>query len=272
MHSMMAGALQGLPLEPFKILAMISKGIGLTDTDWTDVEHAERRSIKAVMGDQVGNLVIHGLGSELFGVDVHHRLGLNSFVTFGMPDQMDSKSVSEFITNAVLGAPGSLVTDALKGTHKMLQGDIENGALQAFPLQAFRDIRNAVDPKSNKYGYEPTGVDRAKSVLGFSPAEKVAAAEKKEAVYDAVHEYNDKRYGLTKAWVDADPEGRVDAWQKIVEFNAQHSGEERITKGDLFKALHRSNSSKVHSNRSVLNVPVTPHNKSIAEGTVDLYN
>lgn len=272
MHSMMAGALQGLPLEPFKILAMISKGIGLTDTDWTDVEHAERRSIKAVLGEDVGNMVIHGAGSELFGVDVHHRLGLNSFVTFGMPDQMDSKSVSEFMTNAVLGAPGALVTDALKGTHKMMQGDLQNGALQAFPLQAFRDIRNAVDPKPNKYGYEPTEGDRVKSALGFSPAKKVHLAEQKDAVFGAVRDYNEKRYGLTKAWVDATPEDRVAAWEAIQEFNAEHHGEERITKGDLFKALHRANSAKIHSNRSVVGVKVNAHNKSIAEGTVDLYH
>lgn len=272
MHSMMAGALQGLPLEPFKILMMISKGLGLSESDWADVENAERRSIKSVLGDDVGNLVIHGAGSELFGVDVHHRLGLNSFVTFGMPDQMDSKSVSEFVMNAMLGAPGSLVTDAMKGTHKMLQGELQDGALQAFPLQAFRDIRNAVDPKPNKYGYEPTGVDRVKSGLGFSPANKVHMAEQKEAVYDAVHEYNEKRYGLTKAWVDGDPATRADVWQQILEFNAEHKGDERITKGDLFKALHRANSAKIHSNRSVMGVTVNAHNKSIAEGTVDLYH
>lgn len=268
MHSMMAGVLQGLPLEPFKLLGLISKGIGLTDGDWSDVEEAERRSIKASLGNDVGNVVIHGLGSELFGVDVHHRLGLNSFVTYGMPDQIDSKSVSEFVMNSVLGAPGSLVTDALKGTHKMLNGDIEGGALQAAPLQALRDVHNAVAPAANKYGYQPTGADSVKALLGFSPAAKAQAAERKEAVYNATHEYDQQRNALTKKWLEGDREA---AWQEIERWNAGRPQDEKLTKGDLFKALHRANRIGVGYNATIDGVKTTPHNKSIAQATVDLY-
>lgn len=271
MHSMMAGALQGIPLEPFKLLTLVSKGIGLTDSDWADVEAAERRSIKATLGEDAGELVINGLGSQLAGVDVHHRLGLNSFVTFGMPDQLDSKSVSEFLMNAVVGAPGSLVSDALKGTHEMLTGDVQKGALQAFPLQALRDVRNAVDPQPNKYGYEANGVDRVKSLLGFTPAEKAHMAERKNAVFNAVHEYDKERQSLTSKWLAASGDKRDEIWQDIQSWNASQHGDAKLTKGDLFKAMHRANRIGVGYNRTIGGVKTTPHNKSIAQATVDLY-
>src|SRR5215472_6176009 len=215
MHSMMAGVLQGLPLEPFKVLGMISKGVGLTDVDWNDVENYERAGIKSTFGDDLGKVLINGLGSTYMGVDVHHRLGLNSFMTYGMPAQIDEKSVTDFIGNALGGAPYGLASDTLKGIHKMLTGDIEGGALQAAPFQTLRDIHNAINPAANKYGYVPTGADAAKSLLGFTPAAKAQAAEAKEAVYNAVQDYNAKRTALTQEWTGAAPEDRDAAWQKI---------------------------------------------------------
>lgn len=240
MHSLMAGVIQGIPLEPFKLAGLITKGVGLTDGDWTDVEDAMRRSITANLGEDVGRVVTHGIGSELFGVDVHHRLGLNSFVTFGMPDQLDSKSVSDFMLNAVGGAPYGLVKDMVQGTHMMLNGDVQNGALKAFPLQALRDVRNAISPQPNKYGYEATGVDRVKSVLGFTPAEKAAAAERKSAVYNAIHEYDDRRREFIDEWVAAAPADRADVWKSIQDWNETLPPSSRLNKGDLYKSLTRS--------------------------------
>jgi hypothetical protein len=271
MHMMMAGVLQGLPLEPFKILALIAKGIGLTDSDWTNVEAAERRSIRSSLGNDVGDVVLNGLGSAALGVDVHHRLGLNSFVTYGMPDQVDSKSMSEFAMNALVGAPGALVSDTLKGVHKMMTGDIEGGALQAAPLQALRDIHNAVGENKNQYGFQPTIGDRVKMAAGFSPIAKVNKAEAKEAVYQGVQRYDQERNSLTKAWVSAPPAEREGVWQQIQAWNMrQPSTAARLTKGDLFKSMQRG-ASAAATGRSVNGVSVSQHSKDIATSTAGLY-
>jgi predicted Fe-S protein YdhL (DUF1289 family) len=268
---MMAGVLQGLPLEPFKILALIAKGIGLTDSDWTNVEAAERRSIRSSLGNDVGDVVLNGLGSAALGVDVHHRLGLNSFVTYGMPDQVDSKSMSEFAMNALVGAPGALVSDTLKGVHKMMTGDIEGGALQAAPLQALRDIHNAVGENKNQYGFQPTIGDRVKMAAGFSPIAKVNKAEAKEAVYQGVQRYDQERNSLTKAWVSAPPAEREGVWQQIQAWNMrQPSTAARLTKGDLFKSMQRG-ASAAATGRSVNGVSVSQHSKDIATSTAGLY-
>jgi hypothetical protein len=270
MHVMMAGVLQGLPLEPFKLLALISKGIGLTDGDWTDVEAAERRSIKSNFGDDVGNLMIHGLGNQALGVDVHHRLGFNSFITYGMPDQLDSKSVSEFLMNAVIGAPGALVADALKGTHKMMSGDIEGGALQAAPLQALRDVHNAVAPSANQYGYQASAADRAKSILGFMPSDKARLAEQKSAVFQATGDYDRARYSFIKSWVNAAPSDRDKIWQQVQVWNEDKTGAEKLTKGDLFKSLGSKSKSEDRGN-FVDNIRTNIHNKGIADATSGIY-
>lgn len=269
MHMMMAGVIQGLPLEAFKVIGMISKGLGLTDGDWSDVENAVTRSVNTNLGKDLGTLVTRGLGAEM-GVDVHHRLGLNSFVTYGMPDQLDTKSVSEFMLNAVGGAPYGMVKDAGQGISKMMNGDVEAGALQAFPLQAFRDIHNAINPADNSYGYEPTAADRVKSLAGFTPEAKAVAAEKREAIYNATQEYDQERAVLIKSWVNASPAERNDIWNKIQDWNAGRSYQARVNKGDLFKSLANRAAGNASGNR-LDNIKLNSHNQDVARRAADLY-
>jgi len=269
MHMMMAGVLQGLPLEAFKILGFISKQIGLTDGDWSDVENSVRRSINTNFGKDTGELLTRGLGAQM-GVDVHHRLGLNSFITYGMPEQLDEKDAFAFIGSALAGAPGGLVGDFLSGTHQMLSGDVEGGALKAFPLQAFRDVHNAISPAANKYGYKPTSTDRVKSLLGFTPAAKAEAAEKKEAVYNAVQDYDKKRSAFTKSWIGANPQDREGVWRQIQAWNSGQPANARLTKGDLYKALSRQ-ASGGSPNSSVSFIKTNQHNRAAAESAADLY-
>lgn len=269
MHMMMAGVLQGLPLEPFKLLGMISKGIGLTSGDWSDVEAAVTRSLNANFGTDIGHLLTRGLGAEL-GVDVHHRLGLNSFATYGMPEQIDEKSTSDFLMNAVGGAPYGMVKDVMQGITKMLNGDVEGGALQAVPLQALRDVHNAVNPSPNKYGYQPTAADRVKSVLGFTPEAKAAAAAQKEAVYNAIQDYDQKRNGFIKAWTGAPAGDRAEVWNKISAWNTSLPASSRLSKGDLYKALSRQTSTAA-TGRSVDFMKVNRSNAAVAKAAFDTY-
>lgn len=269
MHMMMAGVLQGLPLEPFKLLGLISKGIGLTQGDWSDVEQAVTRSINANFGTTVGHLLTRGVGAQL-GVDVHHRLGLNSFITYGMPEQLDSKNVSDFLMNAIGGAPYGMAKDALGGINKMMNGDVEGGALQAMPLQALRDIHNAVNPAPNKYGYTPTAADRIKSVLGFTPEAKYVASQKKEAIYNAIQDYDQQRSNFIKQWTSASPDARQGVWSSIQSWNQGLPQASRLTKGDLYKALSRLHVGDA-SGRSLDSLRVNRQTRPIAQSTADVY-
>ena len=268
MHAMMAGAVQGLPLEAFKLLGFVSKAIGLTNGDWTDVEQAVTREMQAKLGKHTADIFLHGLGAEA-GVDVHHRLGLNSFVTYGMPDEANATNMKEFLFNAVVGAPGTMVENSFKGVHKMLEGDLENGALDAFPMQMLRDIRNATVGKEYADGEKPTAGERGLMAIGFTPARKAAARTKREAVYNAVHEYNTQRYNLINSWVKAEPVDRDAIWEKISSWNEGKDRNEKITKGDLFKSMARGAHPRPGS--KVDKISVDRHTRKLARDVSGLY-
>lgn len=268
-HAAMAGVLQGLPLEAFKVLGFISKQTGLTDGDWSDVEQSVRRHLVDTFGKDAANVMLNGLGTTLLGVDVHHRLGLNSFITYGLPDRVDDASTAEFLLGAVAGAPGGLAYDAFKGTQKMMSGDVTGGALEATPFQGLRDIHQAIWGEGKKSGFEPTLGDRIKRGLGFTPAADAQARDRQSAVYNATHDFTTQRKGLIKAWASASPTERNEAWQEIERWNAKQKPAGRIHKGDLIKAVYAAKKSSRMG--TVAGVTVNKQDKGLANDIAGLY-
>jgi hypothetical protein len=265
MHTMMTGVLGGLPLEAFKIAGTVSKGLGLTDGDWSDVEQGLSEYLYKSMGKDAAELILHGLGRQA-GVDVHHRLGLNSFFTFGMPDKLDSQSVYAFIAKAALGAPAGLVEDTLKGVNQMANGDIVGGMEKAFPLQILRDVERAWSGGSQQADSYAYGVgDKAARLLGFTPAGEAEYYEKKNETYHLTQGYNQKRTELMQSWEKAKPEHRDDMWAHIQQWNADKPKEAQITKGELIKSLgRRSKQERVNG------IPVNKRNRYLLESAQNL--
>jgi hypothetical protein len=234
-HTFMTGLLGGIPLEAGKVTGMVTKGLGLTDSDWNDFERWQYDQAVKVFGKEGADLVMHGAARKLFGVDVHHRLGLNSFFTFGLPEKLDNKEMGSFMFNATLGAPGGLVGDAWNGVKDMLHGNIAEGATKAFPLQMVRDIQKAWQGGSTKpEGYRYKGVGEiAARALGFSPSKEAEYYERKSELYNMKQDYTDHRNKLVKGWVDAKPGDKAAAWAAIVKWNAKQDPDSRITMSQL---------------------------------------
>jgi len=269
-HMMMAGALQGLPLEPLKALAWIAKGIGLTSGDWNDVEDSVRKNLSNAIGKDASSVVLNGMGATAFGVDVHHRLGLDSFWTYGLPEKNDDASTWEFLATTAMGAPGSLAADAVHGIKKMITAndynDVIDGGMQMMPAQALRDTKEAIFGGAKPDGYTPGAVDRIKRVVGFTPAAEAEARSQEQAVHRAVSGYNTQRRSLIAKWVGSSPESREAQWERIQEFNSHNPSSSRIDRGTLMKALAASKKAQ-----NVAGVKVNKETKGLAEQAASYY-
>lgn len=241
-HSAMTGALGGLPLEAPMIVTTVAKGLGITDSDWKDVEHAEYAWAVRTFGKDAARVIMHGLGAEV-GLDVHHRMGLNSFFTFGMPDRMDAKSVWGFLGQQAMGAPGGLAADAFTGISRMANGDLAAGAAKAFPLQALRDVRTAWEGGSKAYKYTPA--ERAVRLMGFTPSGEAEHYNAQREVTHARDAYEDKRRKLMRSWVEADASDKGKAWIAIQKFNAGKAKDSQITMSQLRSMAERDTSDDV---------------------------
>lgn len=269
-HVAMAGVLQGLPLEPLKMLAWVSKQIGLTKGDWSDVEDSVRQNLIDTFGKTTADIMTNGLGATLFGVDVHHRMGLNSFFTYGLPDQVDDAKNAEFILSVIAGAPGGLAANIYHGAKGMLTAknndDLMKSGLQLLPSQQLRDIQQAIFGGEKASGYVPDNVDRFKRLIGFTPAADAEAARRENAVFRAVSEYNTERKDLIKEWATAAPADRAALWEEIQEFNEQYPRSARITREALVKAMHGQKKAI-----KVAGVRVTNVTKQLAEQAAGRY-
>jgi hypothetical protein len=267
-HTLMTGALGGLPLEGFKIAGLVSKGLGITDGDWSDVERWQYEKAVELFGREGADYVMHGAARHAFGVDVHHRLGLNSFFTFGLPSKTDNKSVKAFILDQALGAPEGLVQDTLTGINQMMQGDIVNGAAKALPAQALRDVIRAWHggPANDKYKYS-TG-ERVARVLGFTPTGEAHQGERAAEMSQLKGEYTTKRNALIKGWTEG--KDKSSAWTEIQKFNAGIPPAARITMAQLQQAKTRKDKA-IQSGTNYLGVSFNKQTKFIADRDRALY-
>ena len=265
-HTAMTGILGGLPMEAFKIAGMVSRGLGLTQGDWNDVEQAVSDKVLETMGHTMGELVLHGAG-RYANVDVHHRMGLNSFFTFGMPDKLDSTNMWAWMGKQIAGAPGGLAEDTFRGIHQMMNGDFHGGMMRAMPLQMLRDVGRAWEGGSKSttgYQYQGAG-DTAARLLGFTPASEAEFYEKKAQTYRTVERYNDQRSELMRTWSTSKPERREEVWSRIQAWNKDKPKDAQITKGDLIKSLNRRESSD-----RINGIPVNSHNRWAVESSASL--
>jgi hypothetical protein len=234
-HTVMTGALGGLPLESGKILLTATHGLGVTDSDWGDVERWQYDQAVKYFGKEWAGRIMHGLAREL-GIDAHHRLGLNSFFTFGMPEgnEVNQKGMSAFFFNQMAGAPVGLVQDAGKGIGKLMDGDFGGGAAQLSP-QFVRDIYKAWNSGGPMFKYTKPG-ETAARMLGFTPSSEAEYFERRTETKSQAESYKAERMKLTYKWVDAAPGDKAKAWAAIQKWNQGRDSDSKITMDQLTKA------------------------------------
>jgi hypothetical protein len=265
-HTAMTGLMGGLPLEAAKVTGMVTKAMGITPGDWNDVEKWMYEHAVENFGKEGADWIMHGASRHLFGVDLHHRLGLNSFFTFGLPTKLDKKEISTYLFDQALGAPEGLAENTMGGLSQMIHGDVFGGALKAFPSQELHDIVRAWNGGTDKYRY--TAGEQVGRALGFTPAGEAAQGDRAREMSDTRNEFMAQRNGLIKNWVTG--ADKASAWHEIQKFNAKNPPAARITMAQLHQAKTRKDTGE-KSGKSYLGVSFNRQTQWIADRDRALY-
>ncbi len=279
-HAAMAGAL-GLPLEVIKAPVMLANALGVANTSWTDLEEKFQEKMAGTFGPQIGEVVSHGLSRALpFGLspDVHHRLGLNSMLSFGEPSSNRAQDTMHYIEDFIGGAPASLAMDAMGGAQALRDGDFQKAAEKLLPGKALADIvrayRGATTGKTNSKGLGMGALNPGEVLvqgLGFKPARQAQYDEASWAAKKEIRSQNNSHKQLMNDYAGATSAGaKARAMQAISAWNAKNP-DERITHAMLQTAKDRAEEQKAPGG-SMLGVPVTDHNRSVLERYSNTFN
>jgi hypothetical protein len=244
-HAAMAGVL-GLPTELIKAPVMLANALGVTNTNWDDLENKAQQEMSALVGPQMGEIVMHGLSRALgpLSVDVHHRLGLGSLLTFGEPSSNKPQDTLNYMLDTVAGAPGSMLTDTLDASQSAMHGDWEGAFEKATPVKALADLLKAArlgvygkPTRSDKPGMAPVGpAEITTQALGFNPANAAQYNAARWASEKAAKNLSQERATLIQGWVGATGAAKAKAMQAISAFNAGVPADQRISSGTLQNA------------------------------------
>jgi len=279
-HAAMAGAL-GLPMEVIKAPIMLANALGVTNTSWADIEEKAQEQATEMFGPQVAEVVMHGLSRALgpFSVDVHHRLGLNSLLTFGEPKSNKPEDSMNWILQTVGGAPASMAQDAFTGGQALMNGDFGKAAEHLIPIKQFDDLAKAYrlgsdgKPSARGGGMEPMGAAQMfTQALGFKPASVAKYDEASWAAKKTIRTQGEQNHKLINDWAGArTPGDRARAMARISAYNDTQPAEARITHKMLDHAASKREKASASGN-NILGMPVTAQNRAVLQKYRDTFN
>jgi hypothetical protein len=226
--------LAGVAGTPFFGAAAMMWDAFFTDDDEDDAETITRKYI--------GEIAYKGFPTELMGIDVSSRIGLNLKDLLFQLGRYNVDMSDEEIVVQVLGGPAwGTFKNFRRGMTEML--DPAGDPQRAIEAMAPASIRNAL--KAYRYGTEGAKTRRGDPIvdditggmllgqaMGFAPTEYTFAQEKAAHVKGMDDAIRTKRSKLMKRyWVayrQGDFETVGEIQQEIDEFNARHAGRPKV--------------------------------------------
>jgi hypothetical protein len=226
--------LAGVAGTPFFGAAAMMWDAFFTDDDEDDAETITRKYI--------GEIAYKGFPTELMGIDVSSRIGLNLKDLLFQLGRYNVDMSDEEIVVQVLGGPAwGTFKNFRRGMTEML--DPAGDPQRAIEAMAPATIRNAL--KAYRYGTEGAKTRRGDPVvdditggmllgqaMGFAPTEYTFAQEKAAHVKGMDDAIRTKRSKLMKrywiAYRQGDFETVGEIQQEIDEFNARHAGRPKV--------------------------------------------
>ena len=241
---------QGATPELFRLGVTLTNLLGLTDS-WETYQDKITRTLASNFGAETAGIVQHGLGHVL-GWDLHHRLGIDDGLVFGQPQTSKPQDVENWISNAVLGTPWGLGTDAYTGYQNLMQGNFGQAINMLMP-KALVDLNKAyqlgTEGKLTSKGQVlvptigPMGL--LGQALGFTPAVAAEAGQARAAYGAEQAEIRNEKSHINQMWQRGDKPGALAAMRQ---FNTKYPGQ-------------KINIPQIKSQKTLLGYPVTPRSK-----------
>lgn len=246
-HQIMAGSL-GLPTEPLS-LALGLVGFMLGGEEPPDWESEVRKVMSDMFGTDVAEVLMRGLPRAI-NLDLSGRVGLNSLVFIKDLRDYESKTLTQYAGDIVLGAPGAMVASMLQAPRLIADGDYGKAAEAVLP-KGLRDVAKAMrfaeEGITTRKGERIDG-GRAQNAwevglqaLGFQPGSTGEVYERRNAVQGEYRRLNTERTDLMREWRQAKPAERAAIWRDQIQpwnQNLPAEGRQaRITMDSLLRSL-----------------------------------
>lgn len=249
-HMAVAGAL-GLPTEFLGIILGAASLLFGADEPW-DWEKEIRQALAEAVGPEAAEVIAKGL-PRAAGLDLSSRIGLNGLIFMKDLRDFESRTLTGYAGEFILGAPGGMVATALGSVGSAMDGDYGR-ALEGVTPKGIRDgLRTArflEDGITTRRGERIDGnreFDTSEIVmmaLGFTPAAVAETYERRDAVQGAARTFNAQRVQLMRQWRQAEPTDRADVWARIQAWNQDippEGRDARITRANLIQSLNEAN-------------------------------
>jgi len=250
--TLMAGV-TGIPLMELGKLGVLAASLLVGDGDWDESEKAMQAWFQSMLEFALGKgespkkiaeMIMHGSPRGI-GVDMSSRLGNDSLITFGDPKKLDEAGVKSWVLDMLMGAPGGMVADTLKGINS---GDWQKALpLPKFMKDAMKAYDQSTEPRRTKAGKEIApelgwAETMLMGVTGLTPASVSRRYEYggSQATYKAKQAGLQERQKMMGQWLNAKPAERGKIFNKIIRpWNNGKSKSEKIEYGDLTRTLTR---------------------------------
>ena len=261
-HTMAAGALGGLIVEPIR-MAIYAAGLVFDDEDdfreiWDNPDLWTREVLNDTFGPEVGRWAATGIMPTSMG----QSMGLGGLLFMQLPDTSDSAvDLTNQLTQGVFGAPGRIVFDAAEGIRALNEeGDFNRFLAKTIPLKAATNLVKAnrlskegiIDRQGNQLITEDDvgwGEVLLQS-LGVSPSVVSEVYAARDVKYSREKPATDRAKLLRKNYYNSKGKDRVEAWKAIQAFNRQNPAH-RITYASLRKGLQRRRLQERETRRGV---------------------
>jgi hypothetical protein len=248
-HVTMAGTV-GLPTEPIKLMLMGANAVGLTGLTMEDFEEWERELAQSVFGDDVAEMVTHGVFRGLPGglsMDLSQRMGMQSYLTFGAPDSSEEGDIWAWLGETAAGAPGGMMVDALQGAKNIASGDVVKGMEQLVPVKVIKDgikaYQQATEGKVSKSGRQtltPLSMpEAAMRLFGITPGRAAETQLAQGSFYRNTGRLREERLQLQYDFASAKGSARQKVWREIQDWNKGQPANLRLSYSQLTSYVRR---------------------------------
>jgi hypothetical protein len=243
-HTVVAGALGGVFMEPIRALLAIGEGLFGDDEEedlfpfWDKQQfdiNMRQLAYDLLKDEDLAELLMRGLPRAV-GADLSQRIGLHNLMFMGLQDRGQRDSVVMKTVEALGGAPMSVLLSWERAGNYMAQGQYLRGIETAMP-KAIRDVMGANriareglrDFKGKQFASEENfdPLDYFWKVVGFQPAEVSELYEERYAQQNFERRMTDRRNLLIDRWRNG-----AATWNDILKWNKKNSFEWRITPAD----------------------------------------
>ena len=244
-----AGVL-GLPIGGILMGAQMLVSFMDDDDDPIDIEVEIRKALNAVVGNDLGRILSHGVLSES-GADFAGRLSLSDLWIREPDRELEGKDKAYYLLKTILGPSAGILEKFAIGMKLMGDGDYRRGAETMLPnaLSSVAKAYRAIDEggSTNSKGdmiYKTNAWEQSLQAIGLRPSGLANQMEQNSAIKnrtDAVAgAKGDLLHKAVRAKIAKNDAAYQEAWSDIKAFNTKYP-DRKIKPSDIAKSLKTHN-------------------------------